>query len=110
MAAAVAQPLILTGVQSTFEFGLAGVQYAMDLSEDNAAGFRGVLNSYTSHGKRTRGRKRRVAPAKTNESVGESHTADGNGSTRSGNGQEAGHGGLRPRRIPAEIVESDNTA
>ena len=53
--------------ESTVEFGLDGVNYAIDLSTDNAAELRDSLASYLANARRTGGRKRRGGKA-ANES------------------------------------------
>jgi hypothetical protein len=42
----------------TVTFGLDGVEYEIDLSEDNANKLRDALSLYTGHGRRTGGRRR----------------------------------------------------
>lgn len=97
--------------QSTVEFGLDGVQYAIDLSEDNAAELRDVLSSYTAYGKRTGGRKRRGAAAKATKPAGESHAADRkrNQAIREWARQQGMEVSDRGR-IPAEVVEAYDNA
>jgi hypothetical protein len=45
--------------ESTVEFGLDGVHYAIDLSSDNSAQLRDAVAAYVARAKRTGGRKRR---------------------------------------------------
>jgi hypothetical protein len=47
-----------TEAESTVEFGLDGVHYAIDLSADNATALREALGSYVDHAHRVGGRKR----------------------------------------------------
>jgi hypothetical protein len=42
----------------TVEFGLDGVTYEIDLSEEHAAALRGALGDYIEHARRTGGRRR----------------------------------------------------
>lgn len=44
--------------ESTIEFGLDGVSYAIDLSAENADQLREVLEPFVTHGRRAGGRKR----------------------------------------------------
>lgn len=44
--------------EETVEFGLDGVSYQIDLSEDNAAELRDALAQYVEHARRTGGRRR----------------------------------------------------
>lgn len=97
--------------ESTVEFGLDGVQYAIDLSGDNAAELRDVLASYLENARRTGGRKRRSAQAKAKAAGPSGHTGDRkrNQAIREwarGQGLEVSERG----RIPAEIVEAYDNA
>ncbi|PRY36728.1 histone-like nucleoid-structuring protein Lsr2 [Umezawaea tangerina] len=84
--------------QETVDFGLDGVHYAIDLSEDNAARLRAVFAVFIRHGRRTTSARRRAPAARS--SVDEQ---DRNQQIRSW-AREAGFT-LRDRgRIPAEIT------
>jgi hypothetical protein len=41
--------------QETIRFALDGIDYEIDLAEDNAAGLRKALGPYITHGRRVRG-------------------------------------------------------
>lgn len=45
--------------EETVSFALDGVEYDIDLSAENAANLRGILDAYVGNGRRTGGRKRR---------------------------------------------------
>ncbi|MFK0244503.1 Lsr2 family protein [Amycolatopsis azurea] len=47
-----------TEAEGTVEFGLDGVTYQIDLSEENAEELRDALAQYVEHGRRAGGRKR----------------------------------------------------
>lgn len=49
--------------EETVEFGLDGVNYQIDLSDDNAARLRDALNEYVDHARRAGGRKRSAGRA-----------------------------------------------
>lgn len=97
--------------ESTVEFGVDGVHYAIDLSEENAAELRDALGSYVANARRTGGRKRRATRAKTTTKASAGDTADRkrNQAIREwarGQGLEVSERG----RIPAEIVEAYDNA
>jgi len=50
---------------STVRFALDGVEYEIDLTEENAGNFRSALEAFVSHARRTGGRLKRGAPATT---------------------------------------------
>ena len=99
--------------ESTVEFGLDGVQYAIDLSTDNAAVLRDALAGYVAQARRTGGRKRRggSARANSNATASSGHTAD-----RKRNqairvwAREQGMDVSDRGRIPAEVVEAYDNA
>ncbi len=47
-----------TGAAETVPFALDGVEYEIDLSEENASRLRDALSIYVGHGRRTGGRRR----------------------------------------------------
>jgi hypothetical protein len=49
----------------TVSFGLDGVQYEIDLSEENAASLRDALGPYIGHARRAGGRRRGSGPGRT---------------------------------------------
>ncbi|WP_392508029.1 Lsr2 family protein [Naumannella halotolerans] len=87
----------------TIRFGLDGVDYEIDLSEDNAAKLRDGLAPWVAHGRRLGGRKRSSGkPASTS-------TASKAGDVRAwaqAQGLEVSARG----RIPAEIQEAYDKA
>lgn len=94
--------------ESTVEFGLDGVSYAIDLSAENAADLRDSLASYLSHARRTGGRKRRGSKSGKNAaavSAAPTNTADRqrNQAIREW-AREQGMQVSDRGRIPAEIV------
>ncbi len=56
----------------TVEFGLDGVEYAIDLSSSNAQQLRESLAPWVQHGRRLRGRQGRAASSRSNGSAGPS--------------------------------------
>lgn len=51
-----------TDAAETIEFGLDGVKYEIELSQENANNLRDALAPYVEHGRRDGGRKRTVVP------------------------------------------------
>jgi len=97
----------------TVPFGLDGVQYEIDLSDDNAEALREVLERYTAAGTRTGGRKLRVAASQS--------TAAGSGRATASAGRERnqqvrawaaanGFAIAERGRIPTEIYEAFENA
>jgi hypothetical protein len=54
-----------TEAQETVEFGLDGVLYQIDLTEDHAAELRAVLGTFIAAGRRTGGRRRQAVRVKS---------------------------------------------
>ncbi len=95
--------------ESTVEFSLDGVNYAIDLSAENAAELRESLASYTAHARRTGGRKRRGGKARTGKSAPNTADRERNQAIR----EWARKRGLKVSdrgRIPADIVEQYHKA
>ncbi|WP_037310187.1 histone-like nucleoid-structuring protein Lsr2 [Amycolatopsis orientalis] len=96
----------------TVPFGLDGVQYEIDLSDENAQALRGELERYVAAGTRTGGRKLRVAAGQS--TAGQSRTATSTDRERnqqvrawaSANGYAIADRG----RIPNEIYEAFDSA
>ncbi|MFI7114883.1 Lsr2 family protein [Amycolatopsis sp. NPDC049868] len=93
----------------TVPFGLDGVQYEIDLSDENAEALRGELARYIEAGTRTGGRKLRVAAGQS--------TAEGNGRATTPADRErnqqvrawaaaSGYAIADRGRIPKEIYEA----
>lgn len=97
--------------ESTIEFGLDGVHYAIDLSTDNAAQLRDSFATYLAHAHRTGGRKRRGGKAQVPSAAATSTTADRkrNQAIREW-AREQGMEVSDRGRIPAEIVEAYDKA
>lgn len=97
--------------ESTVEFGVDGVQYAIDLSEENAAELRDALGSYVAKARRTGGRKRRVTQVKTTTKTSAGDTADRkrNQAIREW-AREQGREVSDRGRIPAEVVQAYDNA
>ncbi|KFZ80838.1 hypothetical protein ED92_10960 [Amycolatopsis sp. MJM2582] len=100
-----------TEAEETVEFGLDGVSYHIDLSEENAEELRDIFEQYVEHGRRAGGRKRKAvaAPAVAALSVvSKAPTAadrEQNQAIRAWarkNGYEVSDRG----RIPSEVVEA----
>ncbi|OKJ97531.1 histone-like nucleoid-structuring protein Lsr2 [Amycolatopsis sp. CB00013] len=97
----------------TVPFGLDGVQYEIDLSDENAEALREVLDRYVAAGTRTGGRKLRVAAGQS--------TAAGSGRTTTASDRERnqqvrawasenGYQVAERGRIPNEIYEAFDNA
>lgn len=87
----------------TVEFGLAGVDYSIDLSEANANELRDILAVYVENGRRTGGRAKRSTTGKA--SSGATADREQNQAIRSWakeNGYELADRG----RIPGHVVEA----
>lgn len=85
----------------TVLFGLDGVNYEIDLSDDHAAGLREELERYVAAGRKTGGRKMRVATGQGSASVLENR--ERSRTIRQwavDNGYEVSERG----RIPADVV------
>lgn len=100
---------------STVEFGLDGVNYAIDLSADNANELRDALASYVASSRRTGGRKRSGGKAgkaaKAGKTTSAPSTADRerNQAIREWARQQGMQVSDRGR-IPAEIVDAYDKA
>lgn len=95
--------------ESTVEFSLDGVSYAIDLSADNAAELRDHLATYTANARRTGGRKRRGGKARTGKSAPNTTDRERNQAIREW-AREQGMQVSDRGRIPAEIVEAYDKA
>ncbi|MEV0704875.1 Lsr2 family protein [Saccharopolyspora sp. NPDC050389] len=97
-----------TPAEATVEFGLDGVGYAIDLSQDNAAGLRDALTRYVSHARRTGGRKRAsIKPGMA--AAPQAPDKERNQAIRTW-AREQGFQVSDRGRIPAEIVEAYDKA
>ncbi|MDR7303043.1 histone-like nucleoid-structuring protein Lsr2 [Haloactinomyces albus] len=107
--------------ESTVEFGLDGVNYAIDLSADNAAELRDALASYVASSRRTGGRKRSGGKAGKEAKAGKAAksakpTSAPNTADRERNqairewARQQGMQVSDRGRIPAEIVDAYDKA
>jgi hypothetical protein len=91
----------------TISFGLDGVTYEIDLSEDNASTLRDHLAEFISSATRTGGRAKRGTGAGTRESA-----SNGSGRTREQTqairdwAKKNGHDVSNRGRIPAAVIEA----
>lgn len=93
--------------EESVEFGLDGVSYQIDLSEDNAIELRDALAQYVEHARRTGGRRRTASrPSVAAEVKAPAHVdREQNQAIRKWartNGYEVSDRG----RIPTEVVEA----
>lgn len=101
--------------ESTVEFGLDGVNYAIDLSTDNAAELRDALSPYIASARRTGGRKRSGGKAAKSSNSGKRSQAPST-SDRERNqairewARQQGMQVSDRGRIPSEIVEAYDKA
>ncbi|RCW42937.1 Lsr2 protein [Halopolyspora algeriensis] len=101
--------------ESTVEFGLDGVDYAIDLSADNAAELRDALAAYVAGSRRIGGRKRSGGKAGKTSKAGKTASSP-NTADRERNqairewAREQGMQVSDRGRIPAEIVDAYNKA
>lgn len=97
----------------TLEFGVDGVTYEIDLSDDHASALRGRLSEYVAHARRrgrTSGRTRTAAPTRAPR-AGSSTTADReqNKAIRDW-ARSHGYTVSERGRIPAEISQAYHRA
>ncbi|MEV0705862.1 Lsr2 family protein [Saccharopolyspora sp. NPDC050389] len=98
-----------TPAEATVEFGLDGVGYAIDLSQDNAADLRGTLTPYVEHARRVGGRKHTTAKAVTTAAPQHAASKERNQAIRAW-AREQGEQVSDRGRIPTEIVEAYDKA
>lgn len=97
-----------TPAQGTVEFGLDGVTYEIDLSEDNAAALRQAMEAFVTGARRTGGRKRSASkPGKT--STTQATDKERNQAIREW-AREQGMQVSDRGRIPADVVEAYDKA
>lgn len=96
--------------ESTIEFGLDGVHYAIDLSAENAAQLRDSLATYLAHARRTGGRKRRGAKTQPSQAAAASAADRRRNQAIREWAREQGMEVSDRGRIPAEIVEAYDKA
>ncbi len=96
--------------EETVEFGIDGVTYEIDLSNDNAGKLRDALAGYVAHARRAGGRRRAsAAPPKRSGGGRASVDREQNAAMREWarkNGYKVSDRG----RIPAEVVEAYHKA
>ncbi|GAB3502582.1 histone-like nucleoid-structuring protein Lsr2 [Amycolatopsis cihanbeyliensis] len=91
--------------QETVEFGLDGVTYQIDLSEDNAEELRDVLAQYVEHARRAGGRKRTAKRGARNGARPASADREQNQAIRAW-ARDQGYEISDRGRIPAEVVDA----
>ncbi|WP_190816111.1 histone-like nucleoid-structuring protein Lsr2 [Saccharopolyspora pogona] len=97
-----------TPAETTVEFSLDGVNYTIDLSQDNDTELRDALTPYVSHARRTGGRKRAtIKPAKA--AAPPTTDKERNQAIRAW-AREQGFQVSDRGRIPAEIAEAYDNA
>ncbi|GAB3285566.1 histone-like nucleoid-structuring protein Lsr2 [Parasphingorhabdus pacifica] len=96
--------------ESTVEFSLDGVDYTIDLSEDNATKLRDALASYVSSARRTGGRKRPGGKANKSASAAPSAADRERNQAIREWAREQGMQVSDRGRIPSEIVEAYDKA
>lgn len=91
----------------TVEFGLDGVTYEIDLSEDNADELRDTLAQYVEHARRVGGRKRTATRKSNGQAPARPTTTDRaqNQAIRAW-ARETGFDISERGRIPSEIVDA----
>lgn len=99
-----------SAAESTIEFGLDGVDYAIDLSAENAAQLRDSLATYLAHARRTGGRKRRGGKTQSSSAVSASAADRRRNQAIREWAREQGMEVSDRGRIPAEIVEAYDKA
>lgn len=95
--------------ESTVEFGLDGVTYTIDLSNDNAEQLRDALSSYVTNARRTGGRKRAAGKAGKAAAAPSNADRERNQAIREW-AREQGMQVSDRGRIPSEIVEAYDKA
>ncbi|MGY6655514.1 histone-like nucleoid-structuring protein Lsr2 [Amycolatopsis sp. TRM77291] len=96
----------------TVPFGLDGIQYEIDLSDENAETLREVLDRYVAAGTRTGGRKLRVAAGQSTAAGGGARTPAARERNQQVRAWAAANGyAIAERgRIPSEIYEAFENA
>ena len=94
---------------TSVEFGLDGVNYTIDLSEDNAGALRDALASYVASARRTGGRKRSGGASGKSPSTQTAADRDRNQAIREWARQQGTQVSDRGR-IPSEVVEAYDKA
>jgi hypothetical protein len=99
---------------NTVHFGLDGVSYEIDLTDDNADTLRTILAGYIDHGRRTGGRLRRLAGSSNGTVKGTgtppARTKEQTAAVRVW-GRGNGFPGIADRgRIPQEVLEAYEVA
>ncbi len=102
--------------EATVEFGLDGVNYTIDLSDENAAELRDALASYVAGARRTGGRKRSAGKPTTKARGTTKNSQAPSASDRERNqairewARQQGMQVSDRGRIPSEVVEAYDKA
>lgn len=93
---------------STVTFGLDGVQYEIDLTDDNASRLRSAVAEFVSHARRTGGRVKRgtASPARNDSTTASHEQAKAIREWARRNDHEVSNRG----RIPAHLIEAFEAA
>src|SRR5437763_10270180 len=95
--------------EQTVEFALDGVQYQIDLSEDNAGALRDALAPFVSAARRAGGRKRSAAPRAAAGRPSPTSDRERNQAIREW-ARAQGMNVSERGRIPADVVEAYDKA
>ncbi|QWF85823.1 histone-like nucleoid-structuring protein Lsr2 [Amycolatopsis sp. CA-230715] len=103
-----------TEASQTIPFGLDGVSYEIDLSDDNAAALRAEFEPYVMAGRRTGGRKVRLATGQSASVTGTSAAPSATDRERNRQirawAQDNGYDVAERGRLSSEIIEAYETA
>lgn len=96
--------------EETVEFGIDGVTYEIDLSNDNAAKLRDALAGYVAHARRAGGRRRASAAAPKRSGGGRASVDREQNAAMREWARKNGYKVSDRGRIPAEVVEAYHKA
>jgi hypothetical protein len=96
--------------EETVEFGIDGVTYEIDLSNDNAVKLRDALAGYVAHARRAGGRRRASAAAPKRSGGGRASVDREQNAAMREWARKNGYKVSDRGRIPAEVVEAYHKA
>lgn len=96
--------------EETVEFGIDGVTYEIDLSNDNAVKLRDALAGYVAHARRAGGRRRASAAAPKRSAGGRASVDREQNAAMREWARKNGYKVSDRGRIPAEVVEAYHKA
>ena len=96
--------------EETVEFGIDGVTYEIDLSNDNAAKLRDALAGYVAHARRAGGRRRPSAAAPKRSGGGRASVDREQNAAMREWARKNGYKVSDRGRIPAEVVDAYHKA